>query len=250
MKKSGKPRQGELVVCKITKIHPNSAFAQLIEYDLTGMIHVSEVAKKWVRNIREFVKENQYVVCRIMRLEDHTISLSIKRVHREDSSRKLNEFKRENRAEKLLEMAGKGMKKSLDQVYDEVGYKLQDEFGSLTKALETALKSPELLGKKGVPKAWADAMIEIAKKSYTEKVYTVRGILKLVCYGPDGVNTIRKILSGKKGVDIRFVTASKYEILGKGKNYKETEARVKEACEAIVKEVEGSKGEGTYELVE
>ena len=59
MRKSGIPRRWEIVICQITKINPNSAFAKLVEYDKTGMIHVSEVASGWVRDIREFLRENQ-----------------------------------------------------------------------------------------------------------------------------------------------------------------------------------------------
>ena len=128
MRKPGNPSYGELVICKITKIHPNSAFAELIEYEKNGMIHVSEVALKWVRDIREFLKENQYIVCRVMKVEGDNIFLSVKRVRREDSERKLNEFKRENKTEKMLELAGKNMGKNLEQVYDEVGHRLQEEF--------------------------------------------------------------------------------------------------------------------------
>jgi translation initiation factor 2 alpha subunit (eIF-2alpha) len=44
MKKTGMPRPGEVVVCRIKSINPNSVFARLEEYDKEGMIHVSEVA--------------------------------------------------------------------------------------------------------------------------------------------------------------------------------------------------------------
>ena len=198
MRKSGSPRNGEVVVCRIEKIHPNSAFAQILDYNTVGMIHVSEVAKKWIRDIRDFIKENQFVVCKVMKLEERTISLSIKRVHRDEANRKLGEFKRERRAEKLFEQAAKLQKKGLDDAYKEVGEVLEEGFGTLQKVLETAFKNPELLEKKGVPKKWVDSLVEIAKKSYTEKVYTVRGRLELVSYSPDGVDIIRKAL--KKGL--------------------------------------------------
>jgi translation initiation factor 2 subunit 1 len=252
MKKSGKPKRGELVICRISKLHPNSAYAKMIEYEgLTGLIHVSEVAKRWVRDIREFLKEQQYVVCRVMGAEDHTISLSIKRVHKDEANRKLNEFKREKRAEKMLEMAGKLLKKDLKQSYDEIGYKLQEEFGPMTKAFETAFKNPELLERKGIPKKWRDALITIAKKSLIEKTYTVRGKLKLICYKNDGVNEIKRILAaaGKKGMGIRYVSAPMYEIWCSGKNYKEVQAKVEEAGADIVKEIEKCKGEGSFQLV-
>jgi len=252
MRKFGNPSRGELVVCKITKIHPNSAFAELIEYKKTGMIHVSEVALKWVRDIRDFLKQNQYVVCRVMRIEGDNIFLSVKRVRREDADRKLNEFKRENKAEKMLELAGKKLGKSLDKIYEEIGHNLQEEFGSLTKAMEFALKNPDLLKNKGIPKKWIDTLTELAKKSYAEKVYEVKAKLNLVCYGPDGVEVIKKVLSGVEGdgLEVKYISAPEYMLVGKGKNYRETEARIRDAAEGIAKEIKKQNGECSFEIIE
>ena len=248
MRKSGSPRYGELVVCRITKVHPNSVFARILDYNADGMIHVSEVAKKWVRDIREFVKEGQFVVCKVMRLEDHTISLSIKRVHKDEANRKLGEFKRERRGEKLLEQAAKLQKKSLDQAYQEVGETLEEGFGTLQKVFETAFKNPDLLKKKGVPKKWLDSLVEIAKRSYIEKVYTVKGKLELVSYSPQGLDVIRKALKRARdaGFSVSYVSAPLYEISGTGKNIRELESRLTGLAEEIVKEVEKSGGEGKF----
>ncbi len=252
MKKIGKPKPGELVICRITAIHPNSAFAKLTEYEVTGMIHVSEVAKRWVRNIKEFLKENQFVVCRVMNVEKDTISLSVKRVHKEDSERKLREFKREKRAEHLLEIVAKEVKRPLEDVYKEIGYDLQETAGSLIKGFETAYRKPDLLVRKGLPKKWVDILNKVASRSYTEKVYTLKGKLNIVCYKPDGVNVIKKIMSTaeKNGLEVRYISAPTYEIRGSGKNIKELETKVTQAGNSIVKEIESSGGEGSFELIE
>ncbi|MFQ5647915.1 MAG: S1 RNA-binding domain-containing protein [Candidatus Aenigmatarchaeota archaeon] len=250
MRKRGKPNRGEMVICRITKIHPNSAFAELIEYKATGMIHASEVAKKWVRDIREFLKKNQYVVCRVMGTEDHTIALSVKRVHRDEANRKLNEFKRERRAEKMFEQAAKSFKKSLEEAYEEVGYTLIEGFGSLVRVFEACLKHPDLLARKAVPKAWQDALMAVAQKSYVEKTFTIKARLKLVSYQPDGVEVIKGVLkkAADAGFQVRYISAPAYEIVGKGKNYKELEARIEAMGAALVKEIEKTGGEGSFSM--
>jgi translation initiation factor 2 subunit 1 len=252
MKRKDSPREGELVVCRILKIYPNSAFAELVEYERRGMIHVSEVASRWVRNIREFVKENQYVVCRVIRVEGDHLSLSMKRVRHEDASSKLNEFKRENKAERLLEMAAKSMKKTLEQAYDEVGFTLQEEFGSMSKAFEFAWKNPELLSRKGIPKAWLDVLSEIAKKAYSEKTFEQKAELRLACYSPDGVEVIKRLLgnaSRENGVEVKYISAPKYMLVAKGKSHKENRARIEKAADSIAKGL-GSKGECSFSIIE
>jgi translation initiation factor 2 subunit 1 len=236
-----------LVVCEITKINPNSAYAKLLEYDKSGMIHVSEVAKRWVRNIREFVKQNQLVVCKAVRVDSGYISLSIKRVNRNQADRRLQEFKRERNAEKFLEQVGKQFKLSLDETYDGIGYKLQEEFGSLNRTFEIALKNPGLLSEKGVDKKWADAIIETAKKSFVKKTYEVRAELSLVCYAPKGLDVIKSTLAdvGSKGLDVKYISAPKYQITGHGDDVREVKEKVESACAEAVAAVEHAGGEGS-----
>jgi len=253
MRKSGTPERNELVVCKITKLFPNSAYAELVEYGKTGMVHVSEVALKWVRDIREFLRVNQYVVCRVMRSDKDSIQLSIKRVRKNEAESKLNEFKRENRAEKLLEMIAKEKGKSLDDAYKEVGFLLQEEFGSLYKAFETALKNPDLLRAKGVPQEWAKSIIETAAKSFGEKVYEVKAELEVSCYAPNGVEVIKNAFANAlKGtsVEARYLSSPRYMLVSRGKNIKKVKAEVQSVAEKIEKAIKASKGACTVKIEE
>jgi len=252
MRKSGLPERDELVICRITKLHPNSAFAKLVEYDKTGMIHVSEVAKRWVRDIREFIKENQYVVCRVMKVEGDHIFLSIKRVYKEQANSRLNEFKRERKAEKMLELAGKELGKDLEQSYDEIGYKLQDEFGSLSKAFQFAMNDQDILKAKGVPGDWIKVLSSIAAKNYIEKDYEVKANIKLVSYEPDGVKVIADALSKaeKGGLEVKYISAPKYVIIGRGKKHKAVEAKVNRIADEVVKKVRQNNGSGEFKIVE
>ncbi|MFH1978086.1 MAG: hypothetical protein ABIJ92_02070 [Candidatus Aenigmatarchaeota archaeon] len=252
MKKSGSPQFNEIVVCKILKIHPNSAIANLVEYNKTGLIQVSEVASKWVRNIRDFLKENQYVVCKVMGVDKDGINLSIKRVHKEQVNSKLNEFKRERKAEKMLEIIAKKMNKTLDQAYDEIGYDLQDGFGSLTKAFEMAVKNPDLLKTKKIKSEWLSFIEEVAKKNRGSKTYIVTSILNIVCYKPNGINIIKDVLSKIKDdeLTIKYVSAPRYTLQGTGGNYKEIEAKVTEVSKNIVRDINKNGGEASFELAE
>lgn len=252
MRRQGTPRRFELVICKIIKIFPNSALVEMLEYKKKGLIHVSEVALRWVKDIREFIKLNQYVVCQTMRVDGEDVSLSLKRVRRPDAERKLNEFKRERKAEKLLELIAKGMKKNLDDAYREVGYILQEEFGSIHKSLEFAIKNPELLKSKGVPKEWLDPILEMVQKSYAEKVYEVKAKVNIKCYSSDGIKTIKKALSraDKDGLEVRYISAPNYMVTGRGKNFKDIRAKVKAAAEEISREISSHKGTCEFEITE
>ncbi len=250
MRKRGLPERNEMVVCEITRVNPNSAYAKLLEYGTSGMIHVSEIAKRWIKDIRQFVKERQIVVCRVTRIEDNYISLSIKRVNKNQADRRLQEFKREKNAEKFLEQVGKQFKKKLDETYDEIGYELTDTFGSLYKTFDIALKNPDLLKEKNIDKKWADAIIETAKKNFVEKTYEIKGKMKLTSYAPDGMDVIKNALldAAGKGFDVKYISAPKYQITGKGKDIKRTREDVEHVCEEVVNAVENADGEASFTL--
>ena len=63
---------------KVTGITKFGAFVEL-PGEKTGMVHISEVAPTFVKEIRDFLKEEQMVKVKILRIgEDGKISLSIK----------------------------------------------------------------------------------------------------------------------------------------------------------------------------
>ncbi|MFH1364627.1 MAG: hypothetical protein ABIH52_03135 [Candidatus Aenigmatarchaeota archaeon] len=250
MRKMGNPERNEVVVCQVLKVHPNSVIAKLVEYDKTGLIHVSEVASKWVRDIRDFVKENQYIVCRVMKIDSNGIYLSIKRVPRSQASSKLNEYKRDTKSEKMLELIGKKMKKNLDQAYKTIGYDIVEAFGSLTKGFEIAAKNPDLFKSKGIKKEWIDAIIEIVNKNRAQKSYRVTADLIITCHKPDGVKVIKSALSKVKGdgIQISYVSAPKYSLVGTGSNYKEIENKVETIAESIVKDIIKTGGRASFKI--
>ena len=250
MIKEGLPKRWELVLCKITRINPHSALADLIEYRSQGLIQASEVAKKWVRNITEFVKEGQIVVCLVMNTYGTTIDLSLKRVRPEDASRKLTAYKKEKRVEKLLEIGAKEFKKTIEEAYKEVGYNIQEEFGSLVKGFEIAGKNPELFRSKLGKNKWTDKVIEIAYKSFEDREYNIRSNLNLVSYSSDGISVIKSVLkkAKDKGFEIKYISTPNYLLIGSGKDFKKVRQDVEQISEEIISEVKMQKGEASFEI--
>ena len=69
---------GKIVTGKVTGISPFGAFISLGE-GKTGLVHISEVALSYVKNISDFLKENDEVKVKIVGIDEKgKISLSIK----------------------------------------------------------------------------------------------------------------------------------------------------------------------------
>lgn len=85
---------GQIVEGKITGITNFGVFVDLGD-NKSGMVHISEVARSYVTDIKEFVKENDTVKMKVLSVgDDGKISLSIKRAQEEPKKERFE--KRQN----------------------------------------------------------------------------------------------------------------------------------------------------------
>jgi len=99
------PKPGEFAVCTVKKVADFGAFVELEEYaHKEGFIHISEVASGWVKHIRDHVKEEQKVVCKVLYVDAQKrhIDISLKDVNEHQRRAKIQEWKNELKAEKWL----------------------------------------------------------------------------------------------------------------------------------------------------
>lgn len=76
---SMQPQVGEIVEGKITGITKFGVFVDIGD-NVTGMVHISEIARTFVNEIRDFVKVGDAVKAKVLSIgDDGKISLSIKR---------------------------------------------------------------------------------------------------------------------------------------------------------------------------
>jgi translation initiation factor 2 subunit 1 len=257
-KRSEWPSVDELVLCTVKEVFDQGAFVTLDEYGgKEGMVHISEVASGWIKNIRDHVREGQKVVCRVLTVhpERNVVDLSIRRVKDSERRWKVERFKLEQRAEKLLELAAKRMKKSLDRAYEEVGYALQERFGDLYAAFEAAAQDPkaleEALKRK---KRWAKVLTELASTLIKTPTYRITGELKLTISAPNGVEILKSAMLkarndySKEGVKVDFYTVGspRYRIEVSAPSYKEAEIIMRQAAERVIAEIEEAGGEGEF----
>lgn len=246
------PKQGELVIGTVKRVNPFSALVSLEQYDKEGMIHISEVARKWIHDIRDFVKEGQKVVVLVLKVERATghITLSLKRVSRNQAEEKLQEYKRELKAEKMLGLVAKELSMTKDQAYKEIGIPLQEKFGELFKGFLTAREDESLLIKKGIQEKYAKAVRAVAEKSLEIKEIIVKGFLELSCIAPNGIEIIKSGLAeaGKKGIEIKYISAPKYMLSLKTKNAKQGEKLLEEAARSAITFIEKNNGFGDFKI--
>jgi translation initiation factor 2 subunit 1 len=253
VKRKGFPSFGEIVIVNVINITPYSALCKLEEYPgKEGMIHISEVSGKWVRDIKKFVKLNKTYVTKVVNVDEQKghINLSLKRVSKIDKTRKMQDYKKEQKAEKILEKIAKKQKITLDKAYEKIGFELQDEFGEMFKAFDIASKNPEILVQKGMPKSLVDVIHKVAKESIQRKKIKIKAELEVKFYTGDGVEKTKQFLNNlinKYGVNIKYISAPKYSIEIKSDNPKLAQ---KELTKQLTDTISGIKdGEANFRIM-
>jgi len=254
--KKGLPEWGEMVLARVERMTPYAAYCKLVEYpDVSeSMIHVSEVSGKWVHDIRDFVKIGKQIVAKVVKVDyqKNYVGLSLKRVSKYDEKQKINEFRQDQRAEKLLEQAAKEAKVTPEQAYSEAGHVLQEKFGSIFAGFEEGKNGAEVLSKNGVPEKWAKIIAEISGRSFVEKLTIIKADIELKSFAKDGVEKIRSMLENfakKTGATVKYISAPKYRIELIAKDPKTTEKKIVEQLEAVVKAAKEADGEASYKFI-
>ena len=254
LRKADFPEVGDLVVCSVQNVKNFGAFVTLDEYEgKEGFIHVRDVATGWVKYIRDHVRESQKIVCRVLGvdLEKGHIDLSLKQVNDHQRRETIQEWKNEKRADKLLEMAGKKLDKSLEEAYAEVGDKLIEEFGALYGALEEIAANPASLKDLGIDKTWTVAITELANDSIQLPSVSIDGVLEVTNPAPDGIDKIRdSIQEGLEGtedeIEIHYLGAPRYKITVTAEDYKTAEEELKSTVDKIVASIEKTGGMASF----
>ncbi len=238
------PEVGEFVVGTVKTVNPNSAFIKLENYDLEGMVHISEISSSWIRDIRRHVKKGQLVVAKVIRVDPSRgfVGLSLKRVAPNQKKDVLQSYKLEKRSKNFLSFIAKSMKLSEDEVEKKVGKPLRDEFGSVYAGFEVALVEPERI-KSLLPK-YADIITKVAKKNIKIKEFTMKLRIRLSSNAGDGIDRIKKALEKTK-LDVSYVSAPEYVLSLKTKDPKRGERVLHEEAEKIIAEMKSFGGEGS-----
>ena len=230
------PRVGELVIGTVKKVFGYGAYLTLDEFEgKEAYLPWSEVSSKWVRDIKDFVREGQKVVVKVIRVDRRKghIDVSMKRVNSSEQRRKMLEFKRAQRAEKLIEIAAQKIGKSLNEAYEEVGWPLEDRFGEIYAGLEeAAYRGEEALREAKISEEWINPLMEEIRKHIKVKKVRIRGLITLWSLSPNGVDNLKKVmldslrkieLANDTQVRVYTVGAPRYRVEVTSTEYKKAE---------------------------
>ncbi|MBI3033951.1 S1 RNA-binding domain-containing protein [Candidatus Woesearchaeota archaeon] len=254
LKKKGFPEDSELVLCTVTSIQSHSVFVRIEEYDLTGMIHISEVSPGRIRNIRDFVREDKVVVCKVLRVNQERghVDLSLRRVTDAQKRSKINEIKHEQKAEKIVEVAAKKLNIDNKKMFDDVASAVLREYGSIFSCFSEVAEGRLSLVKLGLDRRVAEELESAIRLRIKPAEVSITGSLLLTSYAPNGVAVVKDALRkvAGSGAEVSYIRAGKYKVTVRAANYKVAEQIIERATMDAINYVAGKEGSGDFERAE
>ncbi len=252
------PKPNEVVIGTVKSIVPTGAYIILDEYNgVEAYVHISEISSAWVHNIRDYIREKQKAVFKVIDVKDGNIFLSLRRVTSAERKEKLTQWKRNQRGRKLAEIVAQRIGRDFQEVYSTISRLFIENYGDLLSGFEESVteQAEDKLEKIGVPKELIPTIISVARDNIRLPEVHVYGVLQLSSNRPNGIDLIKKALTnaeeeGKKynnvKVNIFALGAPKYRLDVRAQSYKEAEEVLSKVVNTAISTIKKSGGTGMF----
>ncbi len=239
------PEEGELVVGTVTKVQNFGAFIALEEYpDKEGFVHIREVASGWVKRIRDFVREQQRVVCKVhgVNAKKGHIDLSLKSVNDHQRRETIQRWKNEQKADKLMEMFAERVGKPVEALQETIAKPLLEVWENLYDAFtEVAEYGADVFSEEGIEGDWAEEFAAFAAENIQAQYVEVHGFVDVHSTAPDGVKSIQEALKEAEKsefddvkIHVTYKGAPLYRIDVQAPDFKIAEEQLRKAADRAI----------------
>ncbi len=248
-----KPEVGEIVIGEVININPNSLFIKLEEYDMKGMVHVSELSTGWVKDIRKFARMGQKMVLKVLPArgpKSKILNLSLKSVKPFQKKEKIEDVKNKKKALKLLSFLRKEL--DIDKDSKEEDRICECLLEAYEKSLYEAFSDIARDGisdklSKSLGTTASEAVEMIAKDNVKIKNLFIKGNMNIKFTDSDGLEKIKKALDiDNERLKIKYISAPKYQIELEGRNYADIEKELSSITSKIEEYVKAEGGEFSF----
>ena len=249
------PEEAEIIIATVREVTGHGVYVTLDDYDnMTGFLHISEIATGWIRNIERHIRPKPKAVLKVIRVNKvrGEVDTALKQVSGEELKFKLIEVKKSDKADTFLDFIKAKLKPSDQQIQELEDRLLQrydyvyEAFQAVSKkrldAIQNIALSPEIKN-----------AIEEASKRIPIPLVQTRGIMGMPSKKPDGTEIIKNTLTnaeGNKGgasSTITYFGASRYRIVVDAENFKLAERSMNSTAEKTRANIE--KQHGTFNFM-
>jgi translation initiation factor 2 subunit 1 len=256
--KSAFPQPGELVICKIKNVQKGYVQVSLEDYaglknenNAQGMVHISELSNRWVKNINSIVSIGQKVVLTVLRVNEDRgyVDLSLRRVNKAQRQTKMNEWKYATKLEGLLKFFAEQHNLSIEELFEKVLFNIIDKYGDLRTAFEDikeeGIEELNNVEDLDISDELRDDLFNLITNNITISKINLNLEFEIRTKAGDGIQKIKDAIRGAtkirkpKGIEIDFsyIGAPVYRCEIEAKDYQSAEkhlGKIREKIESII----------------
>jgi len=251
------PEEGELVVGTVREVQNFGALVTLEEYPgKEGFCHIREVAPGWVKRIRDYVREQQRVVCKVMGVDQKKghVDLSIKAVNDHQRREAIQAWKNEQKADNMLKILAEREKTTPEKILASHGRQLIETFGTLYAAFQEAAEyGEEAFKQESITGAWIPGFVAFAKENIQQSFVDITGFLDVQHPGSDGVKHVSKALKAAEKsefedvtIEVAYMGAPHYRVTVKAPDFKIAETELGKASDRAIQAIQKAGGSGAF----
>lgn len=265
--RSNFPSEGEFLIARVRDIQDQHVYVDLVDYEglpyeetARGMVHISEISSRWVKNIRNYMREGQRVVLRVLRVDPNKghVDLSYRRTNSAQRENRMKEWKYAIKYENLLQFLADDTDITLDEAYNLIGWPVLSMFSNYQEAIEELKENgEEIFEQLNVQKEIEDKFLQIVDDNIDISTVSIKGKVKIIIRTGDGVDNIKEILMGAmkiiqypkptRNLKISYLGAPFYKLEIISKDYLDAESILSNVLEKIEPKINEYKG--TFEFI-
>jgi translation initiation factor 2 alpha subunit (eIF-2alpha) len=217
---------GDVVLCIVDKIAGTTVFVNVEGSTKRGSIVFSEVSPGRIRNIREFVVPKKTICCKILKISNDNIELSLRRVTQKEQKEVMEQYKIEKSYISVLKTV---LKEKTEKTIEKIK-ETSSIYDFLEETKENSKNLEKLVGKEDTQK-----IIEILS-TQKKKTVIIKKIITMHSTNPNGLSQIKELIKYGKDAEIKYIAAGKYSIKMEDENMKRADTKITEIIEKLEKE--------------
>ncbi|MCK4552990.1 hypothetical protein KAT80_02200 [Candidatus Pacearchaeota archaeon] len=220
---------GDIVMCTVDRIVGTIVFVK-IDGNGEGGIILSEIAPGRIRNLREYVVPKKRIVCKILRIFQNRIDLSLRRVTQKEQKEIKEQYKQEKSYTSILKSV---LGEKADKLVKEI-LKQGKIYEFLQEAKQNSKKLEKLVGKKDSKK-----ILKIID-SQKQKKAIIKKEISLTTTKPNGLELIKNIFKDIANAEIKYISAGRYALQTESTDIKTADKNLKEILKDIEKKAKNN----------
>ncbi len=220
---------GDIVMCTVNRIVGTIVFVK-IDNNGEGGIILSEIAPGRIRNLREYVVPKKRIVCKVLRIFQNRIDLSLRRVTQKEQKEIKEQYKQEKSYTSILKSV---LKNNAEKIIKEISQQGKI-YEFLQEAKQDSKKLENLVGKKDSGK-----ILKIIDSQKQKKAIIKKEIF-LTTTKPNGLELIKSIFKDITNAEIKYISAGRYVLQTTSTDIKTADKNLKEILKNIEKKAKNS----------